>query len=195
MPLAPADLSSINLLHDFIEAAIRPTGLILDNAALHIPWARAVSAGCAEVTWFFPQAALSAQCLTHLEQLAHGSLPDKGFVLIDRGQIRKVFDVTALQGSQQPHRLIALVKETLNPRREPPHAMEQPPRTVDDPYAILGASPEDNEKTLKSKYKHTLLQYHPDRVAHLGPELKELAAKKTTEINVAFAALRKARGF
>jgi len=40
-----------------------------------------------------------------------------------------------------------------------------------------------------------VMQYHPDRVAHLGPELKDLAAKKTTEINGAFAAIRRMRGF
>jgi hypothetical protein len=29
------------------------------------------------------------------------------------------------------------------------------------------------------------LQYHPDRVAHLGPELRALAARKMVEINAA----------
>jgi DnaJ like chaperone protein len=37
------------------------------------------------------------------------------------------------------------------------------------------------------------MEYHPDRVAHLGQELKDLAAKKTTEINAAFAAIRRTR--
>ena len=50
-------------------------------------------------------------------------------------------------------------------------------------------------KGFKRKYKQMVRQYHPDQVAHLGPELKELAAWKTTEINMAFAAIRRIRGF
>ena len=64
-----------------------------------------------------------------------------------------------------------------------------------DPYQVLGAGELDSAEEIKRKYKQMVRQYHPDQVAHLGPELKELAAKKTTEINCAFAAIRRMRGF
>lgn len=64
-----------------------------------------------------------------------------------------------------------------------------------DPYEVIGANELDSEEEIKRKNKQVVMQYHPDRVAHLGPELKELAAKKTTEINCAFAEIRRIRGF
>jgi hypothetical protein len=205
MPHVPVDLSTISRLYDFIEAAGRPTGLVLDSEAPHRPWARSVAAGCAEVAWYYPAAPLPSACVTHLQQLAHHPMPEKGFLLLERGQIRRTVDVAAVEGSQQPHRLVQLVRETFHPKpsdpprqgakdhREPPRP--DPLRPTADPYESLGATPQDSIQVLKSKYKRALLQYHPDRVAHLGPELKELAARKTTEINAAFAAIRKLRGF
>ena len=37
-----------------------------------------------------------------------------------------------------------------------------------------------------SAYKQRMLEYHPDRTAHLGQELQELAARKALEINLAW---------
>ncbi|RJP71544.1 MAG: hypothetical protein C4539_04875 [Ignavibacteriales bacterium] len=39
---------------------------------------------------------------------------------------------------------------------------------------------------IRKKYIELISQYHPDKVAELGPELIELAEKKTKEINLAF---------
>lgn len=49
-------------------------------------------------------------------------------------------------------------------------------------YSILCIQPTANNDEIKSAYKTKLKEYHPDRVAHLGIELKELSAKKTREI-------------
>ncbi|MBM2814627.1 MAG: hypothetical protein HW421_1389 [Ignavibacteria bacterium] len=48
---------------------------------------------------------------------------------------------------------------------------------------------------IKSAYKKKIMEYHPDRVASLGAELKELAARKTVEINQAYSFLKKLKGF
>jgi DnaJ like chaperone protein len=62
-----------------------------------------------------------------------------------------------------------------------------------DPFALLGVNEADSDAVIAKRYKQLVMEYHPDRVAHLGQELKDLAAKKTTEINAAFASIRRTR--
>jgi hypothetical protein len=63
-----------------------------------------------------------------------------------------------------------------------------------DPYALLGADRGDSLEEIRRRYKEMLLQYHPDRVAHLGREFQEMAERKTKEITEAFQAITKERG-
>jgi DnaJ like chaperone protein len=39
------------------------------------------------------------------------------------------------------------------------------------------------------------MQYHPDRVAHLGPKLREVAEHEMKEINEAYDFFRRKYGF
>ena len=48
-----------------------------------------------------------------------------------------------------------------------------------------GAKPEE----IKKAYKELATKYHPDRVAHLGPELVELTSEKFKEISAAYELL------
>jgi DnaJ like chaperone protein len=61
------------------------------------------------------------------------------------------------------------------------------------PYDILGVQPGATELEIRRAYQAVVQQYHPDQVAHLGIELKELAETRTKEINGAYAALRQSR--
>jgi hypothetical protein len=54
---------------------------------------------------------------------------------------------------------------------------------------ILGVSIGATEQQLRAAYREKIFQYHPDKVASLGPELKELAEEKTKEINGAYDVL------
>ncbi|HTT23162.1 MAG TPA: DnaJ domain-containing protein [Candidatus Sulfotelmatobacter sp.] len=199
MPLEATDLNTIDDLYAFVEKALHQTGLVLDADAPFRPWARTVSAGCNEVRWVYPSRPLPELLLQHLANFAHRPLPDKGFVLFQMGQLVRVIDVDVVEGSSQPHRLAAIVREAFSQKRRA--ATRNSGLSVGfqgnplDPYQVLGASEMDSEEEIKKKYKQMVSQYHPDRVAHLGSELKELAARKTTEINCAFAAIRQIRGF
>jgi len=199
MPLDAINLNTIDELYAFVEMAIQRTGLVLDPDAFYRPWARAVSAECKDVRWVYPSRSLSEPLLRHLANFAHRPLPDKGFVLFQMGRLVKVVDVDAVQGSSRPDHLAAIVRQAF--ASKPRSATRTSGLPLDlqgnptDPYQVLGASELDSEKEIKRKYKQMVMQYHPDRVAHLGPELKNLAAKKTTEINCAFAAIRRMRGF
>jgi len=63
---------------------------------------------------------------------------------------------------------------------------KKPPPEPEDPYKIIGVNRSQSLAEIQRRYKEKLLQYHPDRVEHLGGDLKELAEKKTKELNQAF---------
>jgi polyphosphate kinase 2 (PPK2 family) len=58
---------------------------------------------------------------------------------------------------------------------------------INDPRKIWKLSPMDLESHRRwyDYARARLAQYHPDKVAHLGPELRNLAAQKTLEFNLA----------
>jgi hypothetical protein len=64
----------------------------------------------------------------------------------------------------------------------------------DEDYAFaetLGLSKPIELSVIKSTYRKTIAQYHPDRVMAMGPEIKEVAEKKAKEINEAYEHFRK----
>jgi hypothetical protein len=199
MPLDATDLNTIDELYAFVELASVQTALVLHADAPYRPWAKHVSAECRDVRWVYPSHPLSEQLLRHLANFAHRPLPDKGFLLFQMGQLVNVVDVDAVGGSSRPDHLAVIVRQAFAPK--PRSAASNLGMPTDfqgnraDPYQVLGAGESDSEEEIKRKYKQMVRQYHPDQVAHLGPELKELAARKTTEINGAFAAIRRMRGF
>lgn len=59
--------------------------------------------------------------------------------------------------------------------------------------AVLGVSTDADVDTIREAYRRVIVQYHPDKVAALGPELQRLAAEKTREINVAYQEAMRSR--
>jgi preprotein translocase subunit Sec63 len=55
--------------------------------------------------------------------------------------------------------------------------------TPQEIFAFFGCPYPCNENQLKTAYLEMIKQYHPDKVNGMGPEIKELAEKKTKEIN------------
>ena len=47
---------------------------------------------------------------------------------------------------------------------------------------------------IKSSYKKLAKKYHPDKVSHLGEEIKKAAEVKITAINAAYDAIKDERG-
>ena len=60
-----------------------------------------------------------------------------------------------------------------------------------DPYQILGISASSSQEAIRSAYRARMSEYHPDKVAHLGEELQELAHRKAQEIQEAYRQLTK----
>ncbi len=55
--------------------------------------------------------------------------------------------------------------------------------------ATLGLYDGASKTEIKKAYKEMASKYHPDRVAHLGPELEELTAEKFKEVSAAYELL------
>jgi DnaJ-domain-containing protein 1 len=62
-------------------------------------------------------------------------------------------------------------------------------------YSILDIPQNATIEQIKAAYRVKLKEYHPDKVAHLGEELKQLAAKKTLQINNAYDYIKKLKDF
>lgn len=57
------------------------------------------------------------------------------------------------------------------------------------PHEILGVSRNATAEEIQSAYRTLATQYHPDKVQHLGSELRELAHRKMIEIQGAYEQL------
>ncbi|NOR25069.1 MAG: DnaJ domain-containing protein [Desulforhopalus sp.] len=53
-------------------------------------------------------------------------------------------------------------------------------------YATLGLSKGASAEEVKKAYRKLSMQYHPDKVAHLGDEFRAIAENKMKEINAAY---------
>lgn len=58
-------------------------------------------------------------------------------------------------------------------------------------YAVLGLEIGADFAEIKKAYRQLSMQYHPDKVGHLGEEFKKIAEEKMKEINVAYGYFEK----
>jgi DnaJ-class molecular chaperone len=87
------------------------------------------------------------------------------------------------------YRLVTSLSRSL---RSPPAGTPPPPaKDGRSPYEILGVTSSASPAEIRAAYQRLIQQYHPDRVAEMGPELRELAEQRTKEINVAYDKLKR----
>lgn len=77
--------------------------------------------------------------------------------------------------------------------KEPDDPSESEARPAPWPE-ILKVSPDADVQEIRRAYKNLISQYHPDKVAALGPELREICERKSKDINTAFDQAMKERG-
>jgi DnaJ like chaperone protein len=76
-------------------------------------------------------------------------------------------------------------------RKERFEAVDNQSSVSEDPYSVLGLSRDASSSEIKKQYKNLLSQYHPDKVEHLGEDIKKTAIEKTLAIQVAYQKLKK----
>ncbi len=67
-------------------------------------------------------------------------------------------------------------------------------KEVDSTYQILDVKPTATDDEVKKAYYKMATKYHPDKVAHLGDEIKKAAEEKLQNLNVAYDEIKKQRG-
>ena len=77
-------------------------------------------------------------------------------------------------------------------RSEPPRPA---PQSAMPWYVVLDVDRSASRAQITAAYRARISQYHPDKVARMGPEIRALAEKKSAEINTAYeTALRSIGG-
>ncbi len=61
----------------------------------------------------------------------------------------------------------------------------------DSPYTVLGVSSASPPDEIRAAYQSLVRKYHPDLVATMPVEFREVAEKKTKEINAAYSQLKR----
>jgi DnaJ like chaperone protein len=58
--------------------------------------------------------------------------------------------------------------------------------TLSNWYRILGVRENATREEIAAAYKKMISQYHPDKVAQMGPDIRAVAEAKTKQINAAY---------
>lgn len=67
-------------------------------------------------------------------------------------------------------------------------------KDVNTAYKILEITPDANEDEIKKAYRKMAVKYHPDKVAHLGEDVKKAATEKFQKVQAAYDEIKKQRG-
>ena len=68
-------------------------------------------------------------------------------------------------------------------------------RNVDSDYKILGVESSVSDEEIKKAYRKMAISFHPDKVATMGEEYQKGAKEKFQQIQDAYEAIKKRRGF
>lgn len=68
-------------------------------------------------------------------------------------------------------------------------------KSTDNAYKILGVEKSDSITHIKKVFRKLTLQYHPDKVEHLGADIKKSAKEKYLKIVEAYEQIKKERDF
>jgi len=77
--------------------------------------------------------------------------------------------------------VVVLLRLVLRPRANLPVAW--------DPWAVLGIRRDASHDEIAHAYREQMKRYHPDRVADLGDELRNMAHQKAIDIQRAYTEL------
>lgn len=65
---------------------------------------------------------------------------------------------------------------------------------LDSAYQVIGVDQKASDAEIKKAYRKMAVENHPDKVGHLGEDVRKAAEEKFTQINVAYEKIKKQRG-
>lgn len=65
---------------------------------------------------------------------------------------------------------------------------------LENDYKILGISPDATDEEVKKAFRTLAKEHHPDKVSHLGEDMRKAAEEKFARLNEAYDRIKKARG-
>ena len=68
-------------------------------------------------------------------------------------------------------------------------------KNVDSDYKILEITPDASDEEIKKAYRKMAKKYHPDKVNHLGEDVKQQAEEKFRQVQEAYENLKRSRRF
>jgi len=69
-----------------------------------------------------------------------------------------------------------------------------PYQNLDLDYKVLEIPNTATDEEVKKAYRNMAKKHHPDKVNHLGEEMRKAAEEKFTRLNQAYERIRKSRG-
>lgn len=67
-------------------------------------------------------------------------------------------------------------------------------QNLDNDYKILEITPDATDEEVKKAFRTLAKKHHPDKVAHLGDDVRKAAEEKFARLNQAYERIKKARG-
>ena len=67
-------------------------------------------------------------------------------------------------------------------------------KSINNAYDILEITPEATNEEVKKAYRRLAVEYHPDKVAHLGEDIRKAATEKFQKLSAAYEEIKKQRG-
>ncbi len=67
-------------------------------------------------------------------------------------------------------------------------------KDTESAYKILGITASATDENVKLAYREMAKKYHPDKVSHLGEDVKKAAEEKFLKVNEAYEAIKEERG-
>jgi DnaJ like chaperone protein len=65
---------------------------------------------------------------------------------------------------------------------------------INSAYDILEITPDATNEEVKKAYRRLAVEYHPDKVSHLGEDIRKAATEKIQKLNAAYEEIKKQRG-
>lgn len=104
-------------------------------------------------------------------------------------QCKAAYFIREIQTTPLTFLIVPQATATSSTASPPPPRRRQVPSAVKSALAILGLDDSADLPLAKQAYRKIIQSYHPDKVAHLGPELRNVAEAKTKELNTAIATI------